>query len=586
MTAPHRIPDEIFDQLASGDGGPEAVLLLRRARRSRNLLQLRRVLDGPCGPAAAEGAELLAHLERTVPNQVSAVLDSPAFGTWAGRVARDCPGHGRDGTCTARSLGALAAVAAIHAGVEATVTVPVHDGLVRLPGLGTARPTGSPAEARVVNTDAAVVEIRADGRVLRLPHDPARTGRGWLPVAVLHAAHGGLELRLPLETADPLLPALPADRVGPAAWQELLSSAWELLAEDHPRQAEALVAGVTGIVPLPAPARGVAAATSRHAFGTVLASWPAGPQRLALTMLHEFQHSKLSALMDLVPLHERGGPRRLYAPWRPDPRPSAGVLHGVYAHLADLAFWQRRSTVEQGAEQADAAWRYARTRAHLERGMAELAAHVRLTGAGERFVAHASAVVGAAEPGAGGAPGERLHRAVARMEAGREAAWRLRWAVPDATEVARLAARLLADRPADALPASEIGHLAGPVSGEGAAFVRWAARQRGADSASPLRSAADEVARHPGRVEAWADLAAAAAEQGADGAPVLRLRTELVQALLLSLAGRTAAAPDPLSLAAWLAGPEQRTPQNTGQNTGVSMSQSARSPLANTSATG
>ncbi|MFD5649393.1 aKG-HExxH-type peptide beta-hydroxylase [Streptomyces sp. NPDC127039] len=608
MIGPCVLPDDVFDALAAGEGGRSAVLLLLRARRSRNLLLLRRALDGPCGAAAEAAADLLAGVERVDPEAARSVVDGPAFGTWAARTLRDCPAH-RGGGCAGRDLAALAVLAAVRAAHPARITVPVREGRLALPGLGTVTGLGEAREALVV-VEAAGPEgapgTSAEGRRVRvltaagvrvLPRDPSRPGHGWQPVAVLDARHRGLTLRLPLETAAPELPALETASAGPAAWRELLRQAWELLVENHPRRAEELAAGLNGIVPLPAPARGVASATSRHAFGTVLTSWPADPERLALTLLHEFQHSKLSALSDLVTLYEPGGGPRLYAPWRPDPRPPGGLLQGIYAHLGDLAFWQDRSGSRHGPAQADAAWRLAQTRAHVERGLTEAAAHVRLTALGTRFLDRLARTVrdGDGDGGRGGGRdaggGERLARAVARVQAGDEAVWRLRWAAADDAGTGRLAALWRSGRPPGALPAADVRAATGAVAGPGPEFGRWAARQRGAERARPAREAADAVLAAPHRTQGWAELAAAAAEEGRPGADVLRTRTELVHALLLRLtAQRTAPppgtdpprTPDPLSLAAWLTDGAAEA----GQKTGVSMSQNARSPLAKTSATG
>ncbi|WP_405873659.1 aKG-HExxH-type peptide beta-hydroxylase [Streptomyces sp. NBC_00005] len=650
MIAPYVIADAVFDALAAGEGGREAIVLLRRARRSRNLLLLRHVLDGPCGAAAQAGADLLSQVEGVAPETVKALLDGPSFGAWAAHAAADCPSHG-DGICTAGDLAALAAVVAIRAGVVAEVAVPVRAGTLRLPGLGTvtgirdarqqavlATGVGTGAGCRDlpeppatvdagfcagsagVRSAPGAVDVRVPGDVHRLPRDLTREGHRWQPVAVLRAEHGGLTLCLPLETADPRLPALDTLRAGPVAWQGLLQSAWKLLVDSHRARAEELAEGLNGMVPLPAPARGVASATSRHAFGTVLASWPASPERLALTLLHEFQHSKLSALTDLVPLYEPGGPACLYAPWRPDPRPPGGLLQGIYAHLGDLAFWRARSGTRHEPEQADVTWRLARTRAQGERGLAEAFTHVRLTPLGIRFLERAAAAMGTVDGGdsgydsdIGGGTDARTTRAVLRVEAGSEAVWRLRWAQVDEKETQRLAELWLTGRAAQQPPQDDVRAADGSVTGPGPEFGRWAARQRGAGRAGSAQEAAAAVVARPDRPERWAELAAAAAEEGQPGAGVLRHRTELVRNLLLHLVearpdqpppaeARRAEArsarpsppagedrpPDPLALAAWLAVVHPRPPQprTSPQNTGVSMSQNARSPLENTSATG
>ncbi|MFI9598758.1 aKG-HExxH-type peptide beta-hydroxylase [Streptomyces sp. NPDC052043] len=607
----HVLPDPVFDSLAAGEGGREAVLLLRRARRSRNLLLLRRVLDGPCAAAAVAGADLLARVERVAPDAARAVVDASSFGTWAARAVSDCPAH-RRGTCASGDLGALAAVGAVRAGIAAEIAVPVRDGTLRLPGLGTATRLGTADEALVVVAPEAGphtaadscgccpgprpagehghagpghgcrVQIRACGEVRSLPRDPGRVGHDWQPVAMLEARHRGMTLRLPLETADPRLPALDPAGAVPAAWQGLLQPAWELLVESHPRRAGELAAGLSGIVPLPAPARGVASATSRHAFGTVLASWPADPGRLALTLLHEFQHSKLSALTDLVTLHEPDGRPWLYAPWRPDPRPPGGLLQGIYAHLGDLAFWDDRGGRRHGPEPADSAWRVARVQAQTERGLAQAATHVRLTRLGRRFLDRVAQTVH------GVRVEDRPARAATRVEAGTEAVWRLRWAVADGAWTGRLVALWHSRQAAGPLPPDDVRAASGAVAGPGPEFGRWAALQRGVEWALPAKEASEAVVARPDRAERWAELAASATEEGLPGAGVLRHRAEVVRDLYLRLtedAGRPGQGPsqDPLGLAAWL---ESGSGTDSAQNTGVSMSQKARSPRANTSATG
>jgi uncharacterized protein len=71
--------------------------------------------------------------------------------------------------------------------------------------------------------------------------------------------------------------------------------------------------------------------------------------------------------------------RRLRVPWRRDPRPVEGVLHGTYAHLA-LAHLRR-------AEGRAARAEYLRYRSWVCRAASELLATGALTRDGERFVA-------------------------------------------------------------------------------------------------------------------------------------------------------------------------------------------------------
>jgi uncharacterized protein len=117
-------------------------------------------------------------------------------------------------------------------------------------------------------------------------------------------------------------------------WRRALAGAGLRLARLAPGYAQALHAGLRAVVPLCPPASGTRSATARQAFGAVAVALPADRCRIDELLVHEFQHSKLFALCDLYELYDGADTRRLRVPWRPDPRPVEGVLHGSYAHLA------------------------------------------------------------------------------------------------------------------------------------------------------------------------------------------------------------------------------------------------------------
>ena len=163
---------------------------------------------------------------------------------------------------------------------------------------------------------------------------------------VLHATHDGLALRVRLEDADPLRAGLGLTPAGPlsaaeaADWQIVFAEAWQLLVARHRPAAELLAQVLSVLIPIePDPGAGGLSATSAHAFGAVALSAPADALSLAVALIHETQHSLLNAtrtLFDLV----RDGEATLYSPWRDDPRPAFGLLHGAYAYLAVSRFWR------------------------------------------------------------------------------------------------------------------------------------------------------------------------------------------------------------------------------------------------------
>ena len=49
---------------------------------------------------------------------------------------------------------------------------------------------------------------------------------------------------------------------------------------------------------------------------TLFQVYPSTAAEFAVTLVHEFQHSKLSAMLDLKPLIDPADDRRYFAPWQ------------------------------------------------------------------------------------------------------------------------------------------------------------------------------------------------------------------------------------------------------------------------------
>ena len=118
--------------------------------------------------------------------------------------------------------------------------------------------------------------------------------------------------------------------------------AWPLIGQDYPAYAGGLAAGLGVLLPLAndVPGRDISAA-ARPAFGAVGAALPADGAALALLLIHEFQHVKLGAVLDLYDLCDPEDRRLYYAPWRDDPRPLEPLLQGALRAPAGVTdFWR------------------------------------------------------------------------------------------------------------------------------------------------------------------------------------------------------------------------------------------------------
>jgi HEXXH motif-containing protein len=355
--AHHAMPRGQFAELARGGGGADAIGRLVAAQQSKHVILLRGVAEMTRrgnrrdDQIALAGYELLARAQRKDRDAADQVIRYPSVGAWALHTLDgdpSVPGALPSGLAT------VAAAAAIKAGVDAEIEVPVVNGTVALPSLGAADARGDTA---VVRTGTAEI-LSGDLRVTARPGAP-----GWQDVRRVRAG----SLDVVVDDVDPFrMPTMdgePASRLTPAQVMEFSASlrdAWDVLS---PASAAEIAAIVRVIVPYQAPESGRVSTSSPQSFGTVAMSRQPDRYSCAETLVHETQHLKLCALLDLVALTLPDDGQRYYAPWRTDPRPASGLLQGAYAFLGVSGFWrgQRQSApelpVRQHAQAEFARWR-------------------------------------------------------------------------------------------------------------------------------------------------------------------------------------------------------------------------------------
>jgi uncharacterized protein len=382
----HDMPDEHFIALAKGGGGVTAVRNLVAAQHSRHMILLhgvfRAIEDGDRRDAslAEAGFELLSWVQGRSPDRANAVITYPSVGAWALHTLRGdetIPGARPGG------LAAVAAAAAIRAEIAAEIEVPVTDGKVVLPSLGVADAQGGTA---IVQTSPPVVRS-ANRRVTLVPG-----AAGWQALRRMRVE----PLDVVVDDLDPFrMPATdgePAGRLTRSQLAELeatLRDAWVLI---DPLSSAEIAAIVQVIVPFQGPDDGYVSTSSPETFGTVAMSRQPDPYTCAETLVHEAQHLKLCALLDLVALTHPDDGQRYYAPWRTDPRPASSLLQGAYAFLGVSAFWRRHAASGQAVGRR-AEIEFARWRDGCAVAVETLLASRQLTPAGRDFVAEMARVL-------------------------------------------------------------------------------------------------------------------------------------------------------------------------------------------------
>jgi HEXXH motif-containing protein len=452
----HGIAGSAFDALASGDGCVHTVETLTRAQLSKRLLLLWNLVGlvdarwpGSRAAACVHAAfDTLAAARRDRPDRVDEILTYPTVGAWLLYCQRRLDGVLPWSGPAEYDLGhaaAVAAAAAAHAGYPFDLPVPVRDGCVALPGLGVARAGAGNGWGCARSAGAGHVTLETSGHRLKLRLDAqARQPTGsWLPVRRLDATASRHRLMLAVDDVDPyrncdvLAVAPRIDTSTLRTWADMLEAGWSMLAGHDPGRAAATAAGLSALVPLDGSADlAVTSATSSDALGAVALTPPAGPTDLALTLVHEFQHFKLDALLDLVPLHDDSPEAVHFAPWRSDPRPINGLLHGAYAFLGVAAFWFARQHTLTGQRATAVGFEFAWCREAVGRALSGVRESGHLTALGERFTAGMAARLAQWRATAVPPVAARWARA---MNDDAHVLWRLRNLHPDPAHVAEWA---------------------------------------------------------------------------------------------------------------------------------------------------
>jgi HEXXH motif-containing protein len=559
--------------------------LLEGAQHSRRRLALRALLDQLAANPGAVGRgvtpeeawRILAVAEQRDPAAVADILMYPTVGVWLARALHHTRHHRHTAWRELGYLHLIAAAAAARCGHACTVRVPVWHGVVSLPTVGHARvpgafPMGSVdvisagADSRIQVNHA--VTVRFDDAAFTAARQQVNTSRdvtlrAWLEDTDPY--HGFGEPRPPTELTEPEF----------AEWRKLLDEAWDVLTLNHPEQARELAAGIRALGPIEPDADTVGASASA-AFGGIRLSANGSATEFAEALVHEMQHSKLNALLDLVKLIDDDGAERYLAPWRDDPRPLVGLVHGVYAFTSGVEFWLAQEPTTRETETRGVTFDIAYRRLQVRRALHTLRASGHLTQPGTELVDTVSNRLAVCEQ----LPvSTTLSRTATAMIDDHQALWRLRYARPNPEAITTLATAWLDGGPPP--PWTGDNHIT--TDGNDRRLPsnrRTLLRTKATDpelcasltrrpdelpGTTPRGDAAlcagdypgaataytDRLRTDPDDLQAWAGLGLALRAQGRD-ATALLAHPEITVAVHLRVRALGGQAPDPTPLAAWV----------------------------------
>lgn len=355
------------DVFANGAVSAAFMYKLWEAERARRLLMLQAVRSNVkrCGDPSVvarfeQSWECLARCERDARPLFDKVLLDPNTGAWLMDFLLQSETSSLAGSKSLRFFPSIAAAMALLASQPLDLDVPLFDGELVLPTVGVLTGLGDTSEVHL-QFDSRFSTLTVDGapalavdnqELISTPWAPCN----WQPSWSLQCESSGLSMSIRLDDRHPFASS-PHDRSVMdgrtfGEWRELFRDAWEILVTDHREYAVEVAAGMRSITPLPSKnLNRVKSSTSSDAFGGAEMALPGDATQLAVSLVHELQHSKLNALLFWVDLQHETDPTQYRVPWRDDPRPLCGVLHGVYAFTGIVDFWRAQATKASGGDQ-------------------------------------------------------------------------------------------------------------------------------------------------------------------------------------------------------------------------------------------
>jgi HEXXH motif-containing protein len=159
-------------------------------------------------------------------------------------------------------------------------------------------------------------------------------------------------------------------------WTETLAASVELIGRYMPELRGEIDLYLHQIVPVGFDARAHLSASYQEVIGTVYMTLHPQLMTMVEATIHEFQHNKLHAELELDPLLHNAFSPLYSSPVRPDPRPLQGVLLAVHAFQPVARLYQlMRAAGHEGTGQPDFERRYAQIIKGNHEGAAVLLEH-------------------------------------------------------------------------------------------------------------------------------------------------------------------------------------------------------------------
>ncbi|WP_330252126.1 HEXXH motif domain-containing protein [Nocardia sp. NBC_00565] len=456
MTATFAGIDDATADLSSGHGTERSIAVLANGLLTTRTILLRTAIAEITTqlPEIADRAGLslayqtMAELQRSHPAAVTALLSYPHTGPWLARVLHRIHAAPDDETTPLWAdcgyLGWLAAAGGITCRAEGSMKLVVRNGVVMLPGIGMVR-FGSAEDCGHCElrwTSEGALHFTRDTTTVLISCTDEESDPVWLPLRRLCGAADEPEVFL--DDLDPFRDFLddrtPARLTAAQAelWQQDFAAAWDLLDRDFDRYLVPMRSCLQALAPLSVrPLVASTSHTSSTGLGCVYTTAPADPCQLALSLIHEIQHTKFTLLTDQVVLVDPDPACHFYAPWRDDPRPIFGLLHGIYAFFGVTDFWRvHRHADCHRSQQAHVDFEL--WRIQVEAAMTHASTSGLLTDSGAQFIDTLRAGM---RPWSSEDVSAEARLAASEASAAHRTFWQVRNLIPDAGGIANLAAQ-------------------------------------------------------------------------------------------------------------------------------------------------